>query len=280
MTDEEDSAINTADIGASGAISILSAAVSTGLSTGDPGREGKTNDRAEDLFEWVESKAEAAVQGCGRLAAADVCTNRTKSASYNNCFTGTGGTTYSGTVGLSYSDASCGLPINGIVTRTSNIFRTTSNKSSVRTTSDARSDYRGISIGGGSTITRNAAGFAMTITGLHKIRTSSKGKSIYDLSVRTLTPMTITDPSSSNMIVNGGSFEVSHNNAQYVATLTPNNLFYNYTSCCYPRSGSLTAVYSGSYTGTAVISFSSTCGEATLAVPGGEQATITLVGCD
>lgn len=280
MTDTEDTPITTADLGAAGAISILSSAVSFGLASSPVGREGNASDRLEGFTEFLIPSADATVTSCGRLAASDVCTNKAKSASYANCFTGLNGTTYSGMVSLAYSDTSCALPLNALVTRTSSIDRVTSNKSVVHTTSDSHVDYRGNTLAGGSSVSRTNSGFNLTITGVHKTRTSSKGTSIYDVSVRTLSPITITDPSTTNIIVNGGSLEVAHNNARYVATLTPSNLFYNYATCCYPRSGTLTAVYSGAITGTAMITFSSTCGEATLSIPGGDTATITMVGCD
>lgn len=282
MVDQEDTPLNSGDIGAAGAVSVLSGAVTMGLSYAPPSREGKTTDRVDDFLNLLEPEAGATITSCDKLAASDVCSNRTKSATYSGCFAGTNGATFSGSVSLTCSDENCAMPLNGIVSRTVNIERTTSNKSVVRTSSDLHADYRGNTIGGGASLVKRGSGNTLTISGLHKTRTSSNGTSIYDLSVRTLSSITTSDPTSSTMVVSGGSLEVAHNNAHYVATLTPNNLYYDFRTCCYPSSGNLTISYSGAVSGTAVLTFggSGTCGSATLTVPGSESGTVTLVGCD
>lgn len=280
MVDQEDTPINSGDIGAAGAVSVLSAVVSMGVSSFPPSREGKTSDRVDEFLNLLEPEAGATITSCDKLAASDICSSRTKSAAYSGCFAGTNGATFSGSVTLTYSDENCAMPVNGIVSRTGTIERTTSNKSVVRTTSDIHADYRGNTIGGGASFVRRGNGNTLTIAGLHKTRTSSKGTSIYDLSVRTLSSITTSEPTTSTMVVNGGSLEVAHNNARYVATLTPNSLYYDFRSCCYPRSGNLTVSYSGAVTGTAVLAFSETCGTATLTVPGSESGAVTLLGCD
>ncbi|HPI41077.1 MAG TPA: hypothetical protein PLJ21_09750 [Pseudobdellovibrionaceae bacterium] len=76
-----------------------------------------------------------------------------------------------------------------------------------------------------------------------------------------------------------GTSSVWHQVAQYKAVNTFNSVVWGDSSCCFPTSGSITSLVTGSITGTATTAFSTTCGSATFTDVDGNSSTITLKQC-
>lgn len=230
--------------------------------------------------------------GCGLSAATDFCaTGGRKSASYPNCTAGGSEQIYEGSVLLQYSDTSgCTLNDQGEnVTRTLSITRTLQysdyprfNDTVLTTTTEEHSDYRGVEYGSGTRLTRVASSpdtFELEILGVHKVLTNSKGRKVYDVSIRTTTAVTVSGDVGTDRTLSGGAIELVHNTAEYVATITPSGLRYHSTACCHPVSGTLSVEFSGKVLGTGTITFSSTCGRATLDREGA-LTDLALHGCE
>lgn len=171
--------------------------------------------------------------------------------------------TLSGFVKLSYSDAACNIDVGDTVNRTYDVTFTGVYGGTLAISSARHEDYRGITIGGGGTLARISANeWQLNLAGKHKVLSSPRRK-LFDVSVRTTAPLTLTGSlSRQGRIVDGGSYEVNHNLAQFTATYQPHQLTWTGT-CCHPISGSLDVVYSGSVTGSAQVTFNG-CGSATL----------------
>ena len=138
-------------------------------------------------------------------------------------------------------------------------------------------DRSGNTFGGGGRLTKTAGGWTVEVLGKNK-RFSRGGRELFNISTRTLTPISVTGSlSRASRVVNGGSFEVIHNKAQFVATYVPSNLTWS-SACCHPVSGSLAVTYAGSVTGSSSVTFNG-CGTATM-VKDGLSSQITLNYCE
>jgi hypothetical protein len=163
------------------------------------------------------------------------------------------------------------------VTRTYNLEISGPRGGKINHSSDNRSDYRGTSYGGGGRLVKTAAGWDLSVLGRNSVL-SFRGKNIFDVSVRTITPMNITGSlSRAGRVVNGGQLEVNHNLAGFTSVITPTNLQWSNT-CCHPISGSLAVTYSGSKTGSATVSFHG-CGSASVN-QGGQTSVIQMSYCE
>jgi len=232
------------------------------------------------------------VSGCTVPPASDTCSSGVKSALYQECLSTATNHSYAGSVTLTFSETACDFPFNSAsVTRTTSLARILGytdfprfNGTTVTTTTETHTNYQGSEIGGGSRLTRVAStpAYDVEILGVKKVLTSSQGKVLYDISLHTTSAMTLTGDVSGDRILNGGTMRVAHNRALYTADLTPVNLRYNSTACCHPTSGVVGVTFGDKAVGTAQITFSSTCGVATLVRDNDETTTrtIPLHGCE
>ncbi len=76
-----------------------------------------------------------------------------------------------------------------------------------------------------------------------------------------------------------GSATVWHEIAEYKAVNTFNTVTWGSSSCCYPTSGSISTVLTGTVSGNTTLTFTSTCGEATYVDKDGESSTLELTSC-
>ena len=207
------------------------------------------------------------------------CSNGIKSANYNGCTGSSGLISLSGSVNLNYSHMSCTLASNGdSVTRTYDLKFVGPRGGNVSHSSSTASDYRGTSYGGGGKITQTALGWDMDILGRHTSFVSGRGKELFNVSVRTLSSLKLTGSlSRSGRSVNSGQLEVNHNLAGFTAVLTMANLQWS-SACCHPTSGTINIAYSGSKTGSAVLTFGS-CGSASI-VQNGQSQSVALNYCE
>lgn len=206
------------------------------------------------------------------------CMAGVKSESYVNCVPGLTSFTLNGTATLTYSNGTCSLSsIGSSVTRTYNLTLQGPRGGTVSLTSNSKADYNGNSYGGGGRLTVTGAGWNMEILGKHKSFVF-KTLNLYDVSMRTLSPINVTGSlSRASRVLNSGQLQVNHNNAGFTALLTPQSLGWN-NSCCYPVSGSLGVTFSGSRSGSATVSFPS-CGQARV-TENGQSKDIQLSYCE
>lgn len=216
---------------------------------------------------------------CSGRAFSQSCISGVKTKSYQDCTIGTSSFRLNGDVSLSYSDsANCDLDTTGeSVTRNYDTTRTTAWGAQLRTYSDNHTDFENNTYGGGGKLTRTDNGYELEILGKHKSRTSARGRSSLDISIRTTSPISMDQLARHNRTVNGGAIVIAHNLAQYKVTLEPSNLSY-ISSCCYPVSGTLNVTYTGSISGSGTVTFSS-CGQATVS-RGADSYNIEFYSCE
>lgn len=82
----------------------------------------------------------------------------------------------------------------------------------------------------------------------------------------------------SNLIIDGTS-TVWHQIARYKSVNTMTAVTWGDPGCCYPTSGTISGVVTGSVNGNVSLAFTSTCGSATYTDAGGATSTITLTQC-
>jgi hypothetical protein len=228
---------------------------------------------------WLRLLAEPAWAATCQRALASSCVAGVRSATYNQCeLSGTAATLY-GNVTLTYSDGACSLSVAGqSVTRSYNVEFAGPRGGKVAHSSEARSDYRGTTYGGGGRLSRTTSGWDLEVLGRNSTLTS-RGRTLFDVSVRSLSPISVTGSLlRSSRVLNGGQLEVNHNLAEFSAVLTPNNLRWS-QSCCHPTSGSLSVQYSGSRTGGATVNFLG-CGSAEVVNQDGQASSIQLSYCE
>jgi hypothetical protein len=176
------------------------------------------------------------------------CTAGVRSATFNACNVGI--ITVNGSIDLTFSDAAvCNIATVGdSVNRTGSLTLSALGGSLVITTP-----------GGGQTLTRTATGFTFAVPGMERVLTLPSGRTAFDISTATTSPLVINGSSRSDMVIVGGTLVVTHNLAGYSVALTPDNLTWT-PSCNCASSGSLTGVVSGGK-------------------DDGKSATVTLTGC-
>lgn len=189
------------------------------------------------------------------------CQGGVKTVTYDRCTMGLSSVEVSGSVSLNYSAANCEMLADGdSVIRTHDLQFEGPRGGLLSSSSASRLDYKSEQFGGGAQLTRTSAGWDFDVLGKH-FNLVVRGKEIFNVSVRTLSPLKVTGGlSRHDRKVTDGSLEINHNLAKYTAVWTASNLQYQ-SNCCYPVAGSISAVFSGSKTGSAQINFSG-CGQA------------------
>lgn len=136
----------------------------------------------------------------------------------------------------------------------------------------------------GETLTCNNAACTtqtLVISGSHLTATVANQK-LWDHTVTTNPGLTITTNAFNEYTVSG-TVMVQHNIAKIESTSTFNNVVYGGVNgdCCFPTSGSVVTTYNaGSKKGESeTMTFSSTCGEATLTTTGGNSISYPLLHC-
>jgi hypothetical protein len=220
-----------------------------------------------------------AADQCGVPAIRNQCVEGVRSATYEACSGRRG--SYSGSVTLTFSQSTCRMTQSGdSATRTVEMQRTGFHGRTIQTTSQSSADYRGITIGGGTQIERTGvSALEVSILGLHKTATLSNGEEGFDIHTRTTSPLVISGQLNGSRTISSGVIEVSHNKAEFLATMTLADLEYDADECCYPIAGSVTVEYSGSQTGSRTIEFDGSCGSVNVENQG-VQKVLSLPGCD
>jgi|GEM_PF-752348 len=233
---------------------------------------------ASSLSVWsLFAATRANADSCYR-ASLSSCLAGLKSAEYNQCSVLGTLRSMNGSVQLTYSNSGCTmLQAGDSVSRTYNVAISGSRGGVVSLTSAEKADYRGTSYGGGGSIQKTLTGFQLNILGRHS-SFQRNGKTLSDVSVRTLQPVEVTGSlNRDNRVINGGQLEVNHNLKGFTSLLVANNVQWN-SQCCHPIAGEMSITYSGSKTGTATVTFNG-CGTATLNQDG-QQQSIALSYCE
>lgn len=238
--------------------------------------ETKANELKPSIFEQA-FVSRAYADSCSR-AYYQSCSSGVRSVDYNACTVPYTLRSLNGNVTLTYSDSSCSMATTGnTTTRTYNIDITGTRGGKISHSSDTYTDYSGDAYGGGGRLTKTGSGWNLDILGRHTQFTYN-GLEIFNVSTRTLSPVSVTGSlSRSSRVMSGGQIEVNHNLAAFTATMVPQNLQWS-GSCCHPISGSLDVTFSGSKTGTATVTFAG-CGTATVDQDG-QSNSIQLLYCE
>jgi hypothetical protein len=178
------------------------------------------------------------------------CASGVRTETFSDCSFGPA--TVDGSVTFTFSDAAaCSLGATGdAVNRTANFTISGPYGGTLAVTSP----------GGGQTLTRTASGFDFAVPGLERVLTGPRGTVLFDFGTETTTPLSITGSSRADFAIVSGTLVVTHHEAGYSVSLTPNDLAWAPTCNC-AVSGSLTGTVSGG-------------GRAD-----GKSATVTITGC-
>ena len=149
-------------------------------------------------------------------------------------------------------------------------------------TSTAANNYSGVSIGGGSQLSKNTDGtYSMAITGMSRSLVNAAGKDVWNHSIHTLSadPLVLNQFRRNGRKISKGTVIVDHNIAKFTASMAFSDVTYT-NDCCYPISGTITTTLTGSRTGTVTLTFSSTtCGQVFMSSSKEASATITMKSC-
>jgi hypothetical protein len=195
------------------------------------------------------------------------CASGMRSATFDNCSVGT--ITVDGSIDLSFSDATaCNIATVGdSVNRTGSL-----------TLSAPAGSLAVTAPGGGQTLTRTATGFTFAVPGMERVLTLASGRTLFDISTMTTSPLVITGSSRADLAIVGGTLVVTHNLAGYAVSLTPDNLTWT-TTCNCASSGSLTGtVTSGKDAGKSASVTITGCGTADVTIDG-DTESVTLDRC-
>jgi hypothetical protein len=187
---------------------------------------------------------------------------------------------WSGQVTLTYNNQSqCQLTGTGDYFTREAQFSRTGPRGTLQTSSQNRTTWDGQTIGGGTQVEQlDAQGnLSVSILGTHKILTRTSGGLVYDISVKTQSPLQTNKLARNGRLIQSGTIEVFHNRLQATATKQISNLQYEST-CCYPVSGSITSTWSGQVTGSAQITFTG-CGQFEI-LKDGVSSTHNMAACE
>jgi hypothetical protein len=187
---------------------------------------------------------------------------------------------WSGTVELNFANqTACGL--NGAgdsFTRAVNFART-GPRGTLQTTSQLRTTWDGMDIGGGISVTQidGNGNLEVEIFGQHKILTRTGGETIFDITLSSSTPLSMNKLSRNGRHISSGVIEIRHNRAQFTVEHSLQGLTYN-SSCCYPTGGSIISHFTGARSGIGTVTFSG-CGSVTATI-NGQSKNFSLAHCE
>lgn len=129
----------------------------------------------------------------------------------------------------------------------------------------------------GFTCAANNGCHHVVVNGIESIRKGPRGTTLSDHIVTS--DFTYQGKKSSGNLVVSGTSTVWHQLASYKLVNTLNAVTWGDSTCCYPTSGTVTSAATGSLTGSATMTFTSTCGSASFVATTGETSTVTLSQC-
>jgi hypothetical protein len=222
---------------------------------------------------------------CTFSAARSTCSSNVSTINWNGC--SVGAATLTGGWTESWSSCANGatpgaLASGANVTRTaaSGQILTLASGATLTTSTTAHSAYDGTSIPGTGIQVSNTSGTrTVVINGMRKVLVGPRGRTVFDHSI-TSSGLTVTGTRAGGNRVVSGNSTTFHNLAQYKAVHTFNNVTWGSSTCCYPTSGTITSVLTGSLSGTISLAFAATCGSATFTGTDSTTSTVTLSQCN
>jgi len=217
------------------------------------------------------------------------CTSNVSTIDWDGCTIGTA--TMSGGWSETWTAGFCADGSRpGVLTNNTNVVRTSSlqtltfkSGASIETDTAAHTAWDGTAIPAtgvkvaaavsGSVTTRT-----VTIYGLHRVIKGTQGQRLADHSI-TSSGLTVTGTRATADRTVSGSLNLYHNLANYTATQTFTAVKWGSASCCYPTSGTISSNFSGSVTGTTLLTFTTTCGAATFQGSDGVSTSVALSQC-
>lgn len=129
----------------------------------------------------------------------------------------------------------------------------------------------------GLSCTPSARCYNLVANGLHKTFKGPRGRTWFEHILNS--DVSFTGTKSAGTRAMSGTVNVWHEVAEYKAANTFTAVTWGSASCCYPTSGSISTVLTGSVTGTMSMAFSSTCGEVTVTGTDASTSTVNLTQC-
>lgn len=250
---------------------------------------GAFDDASGGTFTSELTSSGLGIQTACARPTASACTGSgpyTQTATYAGCSIGSSLYTLTGTAVIAYTNATCNTNFattaGATATRVVSLVRTGPAGGQLTTVTEAHSAYDGTSIGAGQVLAMGSPANSATlaIAGVHKTFTIG-GKTIFDHSIMTTTPITANSTlSRAGRSISAGAVAIYHNLAKYTATYTVSSPLVWTSGCCYPTSGTVTAAFTGSLSGTGSVTFSSTCGTATITRSNGDTQNFTMSYCE
>lgn len=237
--------------------------------------EGATSPLVGCTFANVRSGCSGAVRtitwgGCyiGATAMTGGWTETFSSATACTNFTNTGGLASTGDAVTRTTSSSLATFLTGITLNTDSSGGTAWDGTVINS--------NGVTITQGAGATRT-----VNIDGIHRVLKGPMGVKWFDHFITG--NLTVSGKrSSGNRAVSSGTINVYHNLLKYTASNSFSGVTWGNSTCCYPTSGTISATFTGSQTGTASLNFgpgATTCGNATYANTSGTSSTVALTHC-
>lgn len=261
-------------------------------------------------YHSIEPSSIHLLSNCNYATARSACTNLQTTVDWNGCTlsntssSGTNSATLTGVITETYSGfgaASCLLTgdesnVKRLISNTNPWVLTFANNATLTRDMDPGTAFDGTtysSASEGTSITRVESGtsnglncgnlsstrcYQIIVNGLHTTFKGPRGRTWFEHILTS--DVTFTGSKSNNNRTMAGSTSVWHELAQYKAVNTFNNVTWGNSTCCYPTSGSISTILTGSKTGSLTMTFSATCGEASFYNSSDESTTtIQLTQC-
>jgi len=238
-----------------------------------------------DLMSQTEDIHPLAIT-CSFATARGNCLNDKNGLSWNGCSMGTailyGGWTESWSPGFCTDGSQPGALTDGsrlIRTCTQQLLRLSSG-ATITTSTGEHTAYDGTSIPGTGIFVTMASGVrTIEIDGIRRQMKGPHGRKWFDHSI-TSSDLTVSGTRAGGDRIATGTMTMYHNLAHYKAVHTFNNVTWGTASCCYPTSGIISSVLTGSRAGTVTLTFNATCGQADFVDTDSTSSTVTLSQCN
>lgn len=229
-------------------------------------------------------------EGCPVLRTADCGDKGIIVLQFDAC--GRGRASWSGSETLEFSSlAVCqarqlarAVPVSGSLTRTfgDGTYRSVDNRKVTIDTS-VESGYAQ-KVSGGEFVQYGLDGDdavrTIDIKGIHLVATDGQSRKRWDHTISTdaAKPLKVKKAGAQKEITEGTTI-VQHNLALFTATVDIKSPLTFSEGCCHPTGGSVTTTFSGSKSGSEDLTFTATCGVATLKAADGSEASLQLKHC-
>ncbi len=225
---------------------------------------------------------------CTFTGARSACTGAVDTLTWGGCSvnlaTLTGGWTETWSANANCTAKALTATSDSVVRTSSSQVLTLPSGATITTNTTAHTAYDGTALpatGVTTTLTNSGAGQrTIVIDGVHRVLVGPHGRTLFDHSLTSTGLISTGKRSTSNRVVTG-NLTLYHNLLKYKAVHTFNSVTWGSSSCCYPTSGSISSVLTGTgRSGNVSLAFSATCGQATFTDTDSSTSTVTLTQCN